>query len=229
MLRSCCRSRKTRIAQFCFAGNFHDSDIGTNTARGYPYPVASPRYLLPSLCLTSINCRKASIEQVICSNCSRLIHPSSSCLPESSTALPGYYVVTPRPSPFAITRHVRQQTAALMLLASPRLLSLDVLAGLSSRPRVQLVVRTARHRTDHSLRATSLPTPPPLSNLATSKDATAARDWLTRFRGCPIPRAAVDITFSRSSGPGGQVCPPPCPFFLPVAYRTVMEDRMSIK
>ncbi|KAH9973403.1 RF-1 domain-containing protein, partial [Russula compacta] len=50
----------------------------------------------------------------------------------------------------------------------------------------------------------SLPTPPPLSNLATSKDAAAAHDWLMRFRGCPIPRPAVDITFSRSSGPGGQ-------------------------
>ncbi|KAI0247032.1 hypothetical protein BJV78DRAFT_1113598, partial [Lactifluus subvellereus] len=49
-----------------------------------------------------------------------------------------------------------------------------------------------------------LPAPPPLSNLAISKDAAAARDWLKRFRGCPIPRAAVDIAFSRSSGPGGQ-------------------------
>jgi peptidyl-tRNA hydrolase ICT1 len=99
----------------------------------------------------------------------------------------------------AITRHVRP-TAAQMLL-----LSLDGLAAIS-RPRVQLVVRTARHRTDHRLRATSLPTPPPLSNLATSKDAAAARDWLTRFRGCPIPRVAVHIACSRSSGPGGQVC-----------------------
>ncbi|KAH9966935.1 hypothetical protein BGW80DRAFT_1137973, partial [Lactifluus volemus] len=50
-----------------------------------------------------------------------------------------------------------------------------------------------------------LPAPPPLSNLATSKDVAAARDWLNRFRECPIPRAAVDnIAFSRSSGPGGQ-------------------------
>lgn len=90
-----------------------------------------------------------------------------------------------------------------MFLVRSNILSLDVLAGIS-RPRVQLVVRTARHRTAHRLRATSLPTPPPLSNLATSKDAAAARDWLMRFRGCPIPRAAVDIAFSRSSGPGGQ-------------------------
>ena len=96
------------------------------------------------------------------------------------------------------------------------LASLDVLAGIS-RPRVQAVVRTARHRTDHSLRTTSLPTPPPLSILATSTDAAAARDWLTRFRGCQIPRAAVDIAFSRSSGPGGQVCLPIFPFFCGVS------------
>ncbi|KAH9055510.1 hypothetical protein EDB87DRAFT_1762460, partial [Lactarius vividus] len=56
----------------------------------------------------------------------------------------------------------------------------------------------------HSLQVTALPTPPPLSVLATSKDVAAARDWLKGFSGCSIPRAAVDITFSRSSGPGGQ-------------------------
>jgi len=82
-------------------------------------------------------------------------------------------------------------------------LLLDALAG-SSKPRVQLVFRTARHITNLRQGGTPLPTPPPLSNLATSKDAAAARDWLVRFRACPIPRAAVDIAFSRSSGPGGQ-------------------------
>jgi hypothetical protein len=103
-----------------------------------------------------------------------------------------------------------------MLLAS-----LNVLAGIS-RPRVQPLVRTARHRTDQSLRSTSLPTPPPLSNLATSTDAAAARDWLTRFRECQIPRAAVDIAFCRSPGPGGQVCP----FIIfTVAYRTVDGEQ----
>jgi len=116
--------------------------------------------------------------------------------------------------------------AAQMLLARSNIL-LDVLAGLSG-PRVQLLVRSARHRTDHRLRATSLPTPPPLSNLATSKDAAAARDWLMRFRGCPIPRAAVDVAFSRSSGPGGQVCPLITPFCCGASNQT-MENRTSIK
>ncbi|KAH8983881.1 hypothetical protein EDB92DRAFT_1803521 [Lactarius akahatsu] len=75
-------------------------------------------------------------------------------------------------------------------------------------PRPQLFFRAARRQSNlrikHSLRATTLPTPPPLSVLATSKDVAAARDWLKGFGGCSIPRAAVDITFSRSSGPGGQ-------------------------
>ena len=110
-----------------------------------------------------------------------------------------------------------------MLRTRSSTLSLDVLAG--SRPRgVQLaaaVVRNARHRTtDHRL--SPLPTPPPLSNLATSKDAAAARDWLVRFRGCPIPRAAVDLAFSRSSGPGGQVCPLSCPPVLFYFCRTIL-------
>lgn len=79
------------------------------------------------------------------------------------------------------------------------------LAGSSTSRVHHLVVRTARHRTGTTA---SLPTPPPLSSdLETSKDAAAAaRDWLMRFKGCPIPRAAVEIAFSRSSGPGGQVC-----------------------
>lgn len=110
----------------------------------------------------------------------------------------------------------------VMLLARSSILSsLDALAGTSSsRPHVQLLVRTARHSTSNNNRLSSLPAPPPLSILETSKDAAAARDWLMRFRRCPIPRAAVDLAFSRSSGPGGQVCPPSRPFFcLAVPYR----------
>ena len=96
-----------------------------------------------------------------------------------------------------------------MLLTRSKFLLLDALTG-PLRPHAQaahLVIRTARHRTNQSSGATSVPAPPSLSNLATSKDFAAARDWFNRFRGCPIPRAAVDIAFSRSSGPGGQVCP----------------------
>ncbi|KAI9454707.1 hypothetical protein F5148DRAFT_984990 [Russula earlei] len=74
-----------------------------------------------------------------------------------------------------------------MLLGRPSVLS-------PSWPHVRSAVRIARHST----LSTSLPTPPPL------KDAAGAGDWLARFRASRIPRTAVDIAFSRSSGPGGQ-------------------------
>ena len=101
----------------------------------------------------------------------------------------------------------RRPTVTQMFLAHSGSSFLHALAG-SSTPRFQLhlLFRTARRRNERTIHSTSLPTPPPLSSLETSKDAAAARDWLMRFRACPIPRAAVDITFSRSSGPGGQVC-----------------------
>lgn len=99
---------------------------------------------------------------------------------------------------------------SLMSFIRPSILFSDTLARISNF-RLQIVLRAARRqtnlRTKHSLRATALPTPPPLSVLITSKDVAAARDWLKSFGECSIPRAAVDITFSRSSGPGGQVCP----------------------
>jgi hypothetical protein len=97
-----------------------------------------------------------------------------------------------------------------MFLIRPIILVSNALAGICT-PRPQNLFRAARHQTNlrlkHSLRATSLPAPPPLSVLETSKDFAAARDWLKSFGGCSVPRAAADITFARSSGPGGQVCP----------------------
>ena len=198
VLRSCSRSRKTRIVQFTLPAI---SSILTSEQIG------QPAILIQSL-LRGICCPHqstvASIEQFSYSNCDRLIHNHLSLCLKSSTALPGYSITLNYLVLATITRHVRPTTAH-MLLACSNILSLDVLAGLS-RPHVQLLVRTERRRTVHRQRATSLPTPPPLSNLATSKDAAAARDWLMRFRACPIPRVAVDIAFSRSSGPGGQVC-----------------------
>ena len=122
-------------------------------------------------------------------------------------------------------------TDTQMLLARSSFLSLNALLAGSSWPRVQiqlLGVHTPRHhRSKHRLGATSLPTPPPLSNLATPKDAAAARDWVARFKGSQIPRAAVDIAFSRSSGPGGQVCLSSC--LSPHHIERMMSSRTSIK
>jgi len=101
----------------------------------------------------------------------------------------------------------RRPTVTQMSLARSGSSFLHALAGSSARRvHLHLLVRIARHRSDRTIHGTSLPTPPPLSSLETSKDGVAARDWLIRFGACSIPRAAVDITFSRSSGPGGQVC-----------------------
>ncbi|KAF8903707.1 RF-1 domain-containing protein [Gymnopilus junonius] len=52
----------------------------------------------------------------------------------------------------------------------------------------------------------ALPKPPLLSQLVTEKDNAEASDWLKQF--ClvekKIPKELVEVSFSRSSGPGGQ-------------------------
>lgn len=46
--------------------------------------------------------------------------------------------------------------------------------------------------------------PPDLISLESSTDMDSARNWAETFKSLQIPREAVDISFSRSSGPGGQ-------------------------
>lgn len=43
-----------------------------------------------------------------------------------------------------------------------------------------------------------------LESEADKEKIAAARDWLQRFNAETIPRNIGDVTFSRSSGPGGQ-------------------------
>ncbi|RDB25975.1 Peptidyl-tRNA hydrolase ICT1, mitochondrial [Hypsizygus marmoreus] len=56
----------------------------------------------------------------------------------------------------------------------------------------------------HSQHPPPLPTPPHISALITPEDTQAARSWISTFKTQIIPRGAVELTFSRSSGPGGQ-------------------------
>ncbi|EEB96609.1 hypothetical protein MPER_04231, partial [Moniliophthora perniciosa FA553] len=49
-----------------------------------------------------------------------------------------------------------------------------------------------------------LPTPPHLSTLGTLEDSSKARAWINQFKDKSIPRNIVELSFSRSSGPGGQ-------------------------
>ncbi|KAI6039850.1 hypothetical protein EDC04DRAFT_1619444 [Pisolithus marmoratus] len=51
----------------------------------------------------------------------------------------------------------------------------------------------------------TLPPPPSLTALETLQQAREARQWLTQFKAAAtVPREVVELTFSRSSGPGGQ-------------------------
>ena len=50
------------------------------------------------------------------------------------------------------------------------------------------------------------PAAPQLAALTSSEETDEARSWLARFKTQPITRGLVDLSFSRSSGPGGQVC-----------------------
>jgi hypothetical protein len=53
--------------------------------------------------------------------------------------------------------------------------------------------------------ATPLPSPPNIHALVTPEHTAEARLWISQFQRHTIPKAAVRFTFSRSSGPGGQV------------------------
>jgi len=50
----------------------------------------------------------------------------------------------------------------------------------------------------------SLPVPPALCSLETKADTAGAREWLNAFRNVAVTRKMVELSFARSSGPGGQ-------------------------
>ena len=51
----------------------------------------------------------------------------------------------------------------------------------------------------------SLPKPPIISKLVTEQDTEEARTWAAQFVNVKVPKETVEFSFSRSSGPGGQV------------------------
>ncbi|KAI0671671.1 hypothetical protein C8Q78DRAFT_1069288 [Trametes maxima] len=55
----------------------------------------------------------------------------------------------------------------------------------------------------HSERG-GLPTPPSLASIQNGADSEEARNWIQKFQTHEIPKGLVELTFSRSSGPGGQ-------------------------
>lgn len=52
--------------------------------------------------------------------------------------------------------------------------------------------------------ARALTLPPQLPSLETPADNQQARAWIDRFKAESVPKDHVELTFSRSSGPGGQ-------------------------
>jgi len=55
--------------------------------------------------------------------------------------------------------------------------------------------------------ASGLPKPPKLSGLVTEEDNVDASAWVAQFGAAgKIPKELVELSFSRSSGPGGQAC-----------------------
>lgn len=59
----------------------------------------------------------------------------------------------------------------------------------------------------HSFTPGHLSSAPVFASLENSVQTAEARDWLSAFRAQSIPRNLVELSFSRSSGPGGQVSP----------------------
>ncbi|KAJ7202938.1 hypothetical protein C8J57DRAFT_398790 [Mycena rebaudengoi] len=53
--------------------------------------------------------------------------------------------------------------------------------------------------------SSGIPIPPCLVALQSAEETAQAREWIGRFGSVNIPKSSVDLFFSRSSGPGGQV------------------------
>lgn len=72
----------------------------------------------------------------------------------------------------------------------------------------------------------SLPGPPALSHLENKASIVSALEWLNAFRNAKVPRQLVELSFARSSGPGGQV---PASLFQSVvtAHALTFEIRRS--
>ncbi|KAL4263560.1 Prokaryotic-type class I peptide chain release factors domain-containing protein [Pleurotus pulmonarius] len=61
-----------------------------------------------------------------------------------------------------------------------------------------------RFLTNTNVSLSTIKIPPRLERLATTQDTSDAREWIAQFRNQQIPKNLVELSFSRSSGPGGQ-------------------------
>ncbi|KAJ7082843.1 hypothetical protein B0H15DRAFT_912135 [Mycena belliarum] len=79
-----------------------------------------------------------------------------------------------------------------------------VCAGPGHLPRLLCGFGASVTRYTHTGSSRSLPVPPPLAALESPEDASLARAWISKFRATQVPKGSVELSFSRSSGPGGQ-------------------------
>jgi len=75
----------------------------------------------------------------------------------------------------------------------------SMLSSLTGRLRTPVLPFVFHKRLSHTL-----PAAPPIKALDTPAQTAEAQSWLTAFRTQSIPRSLVELSFSRSSGPGGQ-------------------------
>jgi len=59
-------------------------------------------------------------------------------------------------------------------------------------------------RNAHNEGSRPIPLPPQLASLESVQETALARAWIGQFRSLDIPKSSVQLSFSRSSGPGGQ-------------------------
>lgn len=94
----------------------------------------------------------------------------------------------------------------MFLLSLNSFCMLPILRNTTSYIRVRLPSTCLLRYVHHHGSSELLPVPPSLDTLNTAEDNAEARSWIAAFKDKPIPKSLVNFTFSRSSGPGGQVC-----------------------
>ncbi|KAJ6577576.1 RF-1 domain-containing protein [Mycena capillaripes] len=76
--------------------------------------------------------------------------------------------------------------------------------GLGHPAKVFKVFGALFARKSHRGSNSAIPIPPQLTTLESPQDTALARAWIGQFRTSDIPKSSVQLSFSRSSGPGGQ-------------------------
>ena len=95
--------------------------------------------------------------------------------------------------------------------------------------RSRALIARRLHVSHTSAPALSLPIPPALFELKNKGEIAGAREWLNAFRNSTVPRNLVELSFARSSGPGGQVrVSPPNPLQRPTCRPLKFDGPQNV-